>query len=165
MKSFGFVLIILLPSMVLSAQSVNEEGFFSLPDFELRDMNHNMFSSDSLEGKYLIIDFWASWCGPCHKKFPLLREIYDEYHEKGLEIVGISTDLMEDAWLADVKRLQLPWVQLLDRQGPESVAVSFFKVKSLPALFFIYPDGHIVIPGNDFNEIRGLLANEFPEKL
>ena len=157
-------MIILLQSMGLSAQSGNEEGFFSLPDFELRDMNHNLVSSDSFEGKYVIIDFWASWCGPCHKKFPLLREIYDEYHEKGLVIVGISTDLKEDAWLADIERLQLPWIQLLDRQGTESVAVGLFKVQSLPALFFVFPDGHVVIPGNGLNEIRGLLANALSGK-
>ena len=165
MKRFKFVLFFLLPAIGLLAQGRVDKVVENLPEFQLHDMNDNPFSSDLLKGKYVIIDFWASWCGPCHKKFPLLREIYDEYHEKGLEIVGISTDLKEDAWLADIKRLQLPWVQLLDRQGPESVAVSLFKVQSLPALFFVYPDGHIVIPGNYFNEIRGLLANEFPKNL
>nr|WP_277349416.1 TlpA disulfide reductase family protein [Pseudoflavitalea sp. G-6-1-2] len=95
----------------------------------------------SFRGKYVLIDFWASWCGPCVASFPKLKEVYEQYKNKGFEIVGVSTDKSEAAWQTAVKKYLNPWPQLHDTQN---IAGKFFAVKMLPTTYLIHPDGKIV---------------------
>ncbi|MEE4116668.1 MAG: TlpA disulfide reductase family protein [Marinilabiliaceae bacterium] len=134
------------------AQQSPTAGLDKMPGFKLHDSEGELFNSESIRGKYVLIDFWASWCGPCHKKFPELIELYTEFHIEGLEIVGISTDFKKEPWLADLEKLDLPWIQLIDMKGEESVAVTRFGVSAIPALFFIGPEGKIIArdPGCEF---------------
>lgn len=95
----------------------------------------------SFRGKYVLIDFWASWCGPCIASFPKLKEVYEQYKNKGFEIVGISTDKSESAWHTAVKKYLNPWPQLRDTQN---IANKYFAVKVLPTTYLIDPDGKII---------------------
>ena len=97
------------------------------------------FSTDSLKGKVVLVDFWATWCGPCMQELPRVKKIYADNHDKGLEIVGVSCDRSEDAlvkFLADNK--DMPWPQLFDKAQPGWHAIAKnFGVTGIPTMFLI----------------------------
>lgn len=96
------------------------------------------------KGSYVLIDFWASWCSPCLRELPNVVDCYEKYHAKGFEIVGISFDNKKDAWLAAVRRLNMPWPQLSDLKGWKSLGAVAFGVSSIPANILVDPQGRIV---------------------
>lgn len=88
--------------------------------------------------KYVIIDFWASWCGPCRKSIPALKEFYAKYAPKGVEIVGVSIDKREADWKKALEQEQLPWPNILDTEGVNS---SLFLVKAVPTMYVVDENG------------------------
>lgn len=112
-------------------------------DFTLNDPKNNPMKFSSLRGKYVLIDFWGSWCGPCHKAFPRLKELYSKYHGKGFEILGIATESNADAWANDIVNSQLPWLQMIDDET-KNISQKEFAVTSFPTTVLIGPDGKII---------------------
>lgn len=108
-------------------------------------------------GKYVLIDFWASWCAPCRKSMPALKAVYEKYKNKNFEIVGLSFDEDKTAWVNAIKQMNLSWIHLSDLKGWKSIAGSTYGVNSIPATLLIGPDGRIIA--------SGLHANELDEKL
>lgn len=109
------------------------------------------------KGNYVLIDFWASWCGPCRREMPALKAIYDKYKAKGFDIVGVSFDKDKAAWTGAIKALQLPWHHISDLRGWECAASQAYGISSIPATALIGPDGKIVA--------FGLRAEGLAEKL
>lgn len=134
-------------------------------NFKLKDTRGKTFELKSLlqDNKYVLIDFWATWCAPCIREFPYLKAAYDEFHSSGLEIVGISLDDNELKFLDFLKNNDLPWKQLLDKHGKE-VAVKDFNIQSIPANFLIDRDFKIVayqLRGRNLSDtLRKLLAKQ-----
>ena len=93
------------------------------------------------KGKYVLIDFWASWCRPCLEEMPNLKAAYAEYKSKGFEIVGISIDENLVDWHRAIDANKLNWIQLSDSQG---VAANLYKVPGIPCTFLVAPDGNVV---------------------
>lgn len=109
------------------------------PDFTLNDREGNPVPLESLRGQYVLLDFWASWCHPCRESMPHLKELYARYHEKGLEILGISTDSKSEDWLQAVREDATPWIHVLDSGVAEA-----YGVHSIPTFFLIDPEGIMV---------------------
>jgi peroxiredoxin len=113
------------------------------PSFKAEDLQGRAIRSDAYRGKYLLLDFWATWCGPCIGELPRLQAAYRTYHDAGLEIVGISLDESRDAVLDFVKARKIPWPQV-HNAGATSDLVQAFGVSSIPATYLIDPQGTIV---------------------
>ncbi len=93
---------------------------------------------------YVLLDFWASWCGPCRKEMPNIKENYQKYHKSGLEIIGISLDSNPDAWKSAIKALGLDWPQLSDLKGWKSEAALTYGIRAIPANVLLDKDGKII---------------------
>lgn len=99
------------------------------------------------KSKITVIDFWASWCGPCRQEMPFMVELYDKYKDKGLGIIGISLDEDSDAWKAATQQLNIPWVQMSDLKGWENVIAKHFCVNSIPHTIVVDQQGKILKRG------------------
>lgn len=112
------------------------------PEFKLKDINGKEVSLKDIckSHKYVLVDFWASWCNPCRKEMPNLKKIYADYSGKGLEIVGISTDRNEDDWSAAVEKNGLNWIQVMD----EGNIADLYKVSGIPSIFVVDSEGVII---------------------
>lgn len=114
------------------------------PLFSMADSDGEMINLTDFKGKYVLIDFWASWCGPCRKENPNVVSAYRKYHDKGFEILGVSLDTKKDAWLSAIKADDLTWNHVSDLKGWANAAAAVYGVKSVPASFLIGPDGKVV---------------------
>ncbi|MCM1094205.1 MAG: TlpA family protein disulfide reductase [Lachnospiraceae bacterium] len=113
------------------------------PDFTLKDINGGTFTLSSLRGKTVILDFWGSWCVPCLKSIPRLKEQYARYKDKGLEIVSVACSDTDEAWRAAVNRTGMNWVNLLNDSENNDIT-KVYGIGSFPTMFIISPDGVIV---------------------
>jgi len=95
-------------------------------------------------GSYVLIDFWASWCGPCMRELPNVLACYEKYHKKGFEIVGVSLDEDADAWKAAIKKHKMPWPQMSDLAGWNSKAVAVYSFSGIPHTVLLDPQGIII---------------------
>lgn len=94
--------------------------------------------------KYVLLDFWASWCGPCMGEVPHLKKTYDEFHKKGFEIYGVSFDKDREKWLAAVDQNKMNWVHVSEVNGFDNQAARDYAVQGIPSNFLIGSDGRIV---------------------
>lgn len=100
-------------------------------------------------GHYTLIDFWASWCGPCRQEMPGVKEVYEKYHAKGFDIIGVSFDQKRDAWVNAIKTVAggLPWQHISDLKGWACQAGEVYGVNSIPCTLLVGPDGRIMAEG------------------
>lgn len=116
------------------------------PEFTQKDVNGKPVKLSDFKGKYVLVDFWASWCAPCRRENPNVRDAYDKYKSKGFEILGVSLD-KEDAraaWLKAIADDKLTWTQVSDLKGWSNEAAVLYSVKAIPTNFLIDPQGKII---------------------
>ena len=96
------------------------------------------------KGKYVLVDFWASWCGPCRREMPALVETYAKYKNKGFEVIGVSFDSDADAWKNALKSMNMTWPQMSDLKGWGCEAAEVYGIVYIPQTLLIDPEGKII---------------------
>ena len=130
-------------------------------DLEEADTEGNMHKLSEYvgQGKWVLVDFWASWCSPCKAEMPNVRDAYKQYHDKGFEIVGLSFDSEKEPWERAIIEWQMPWIHLSDLKSWKTMAAEVYSVDSIPDNLLIDPEGIVVARG-----LRGeALANKLAE--
>lgn len=131
-------------------------------DMEVPDADGNMVALSSMvEGKYTLIDFWASWCGPCRQENPNLVAEYNAYKDQGFNIIGISLDQNKDPWLKAIEDDELTWGHVSDLQGWQSAPAGEYGVRSIPANFVVDENGIIVAKNLRGEELGEWLEEQF----
>ncbi|RXK51045.1 peroxiredoxin family protein [Aquirufa rosea] len=140
----------------LKGVSVGSEA----PEINLPSPTGETVALSSLRGKYVLIDFWASWCGPCRRENPNVIKTYARFKDKGFEIFGVSLDQDKNAWLKAIETDQLTWKHVSDLQYWNSVAAQAYQVSAIPMTFMLDREGKILAKG-----LRGASLDKFLEDL
>ena len=129
-------------------------------DFEMQTPDGKAVKLSDYAGKnkLVLVDFWASWCGPCRQEMPEVVEIYKEYKGKGLEIVGVSLDRDAEAWKKGIKDLKITWPQMSDLKYWECEGAQIYAVNSIPHTMLIDAEGTIVARGLRGEDLKAKIA-------
>ena len=129
------------------------------PDIAMKDADGNTHRLSDLRGKVVLVDFWASWCGPCRKENPNVVKIYNKYHDQGLEIYSVSLDKTRDAWLKAIKDDGLVWTHhVSDLSGWTSSGGKNYGIMSIPATVLIDREGKIIARNLRGAELENAIA-------
>lgn len=131
--------------------------------FKTPDGKQKKISDYIGKSKYLLLDFWASWCGPCMRDQPLIKEVYAKYKVKGLEVIGISFDSNDKLWKNAIQKIQPNWPQLCVLEGGESGMKQAYQFAGIPHLVLIDHEGRIVVcslPGQYLETLLSKLLKE-----
>ncbi|MCE2974524.1 MAG: AhpC/TSA family protein [Sediminibacterium sp.] len=132
------------------APSENSLDNTEAPDFTLPDPNGKMISLKSFRGKYVLVDFWASWCGPCRQENPTVVAAFNRFKDKNFTVLGVSLDDNKAKWLKAVQDDKLTWTHVSDLKQWESIVVPMYQIQGIPFNVLVDPNGKVIA-----SELRG----------
>jgi peroxiredoxin len=116
----------------------------AFPDFNETDIDGKPISVSAYKGKIVLVDFWATWCGPCVGELPNVLKTYEKYHGKGFEIVGVSLDNDKSKLTSFIKAKNMTWQQFFDGQGWKNKVAEKYTVQSIPATYLVDKEGKLI---------------------
>ena len=128
------------------------------PDFTLNSPEGQEITMYSVKGKVKIIDFWASWCGPCRLENPNMVSLYNDFKDRGLTIISVSLDQKKAAWLRAIKKDGLPWIHLSDLKGWDSEVVRQYGIDAVPYMFVLDVNNRILAKQLRGEKLRNLVG-------
>jgi len=158
MSRYFLIILVLLSSAPVNAQLKMGE---SVPEIELQSKADTIIKLSSLNGKVVLIDFWASWCGPCREGNPYIQKLYKKYKANGFEVFAVSLDVNKALWLKAIRQDRLTYTQVIDPTGWLSKIAEKYFVDALPTNFLLDKSGKIVainIEGKElFDKVKSLV--------
>ncbi len=159
-NSFLALMMILLCSTAVQAQLKIGE---TVPEIELMGKSDSAIKLSSLAGKVVLIDFWASWCGPCRAANPYVQKLYKKYKANGFEVFAVSLDVNKQLWLKAIRKDRLTYTQVIDSDGWLSKVAAQYYVDALPTNFLLDKTGKIVainIEGKElFDKVKSMVES------
>lgn len=141
MKKYGLIILILINSFVAYAQLKIGS---TVPEIVLPGKADSIIKLSSFNGKVVLIDFWASWCGPCRAANPYVQKLYRKYKANGFEVFAVSLDVNKPLWLKAIRKDKLTYTQVIDSDGWLSKVAEKYYVDALPTNFLLDRTGKIV---------------------
>ncbi len=147
-------------ALAVEAKTAEGQPFtdFTMPDPKGKDVSLSQFIK---KNKLTLVDFWASWCGPCRKAIPGVKALYEKYKKQGFGVVGVSFDSKKEAWVKAIKDLDLPWPQMSDLKGWDCAASDLYNIKAIPFTLLVTKDGTIVARNIDGEELLEQRIQEY----
>ncbi|MEN9571613.1 MAG: hypothetical protein RL172_2844 [Bacteroidota bacterium] len=137
-------IILLAVSVPLAAQLAPLQPGTMAPEITLPNSKDSLVNLSSFKGKVVLVDFWASWCGPCRLSNPYVVKLYKKFKANGFEVVGVSIDSKKKDWVKAIKQDGITYTQLNDAAGWESATAASYGVEAIPATFLLDKKGKIV---------------------
>ncbi|MEM1326028.1 MAG: TlpA disulfide reductase family protein [Bacteroidota bacterium] len=150
----------------IKAQIAGAQAFMigaEAPDFTQQTPEGEDLTLSELRGKVVLVDFWASWCGPCRRENPNVVKVYDKYKEQGFEILGVSLDKQKSRWLQAIEADKLTWKQVSDLKGWQNDVAKLYGVRSIPSTILLDTEGKIIARNLRGAALEAKLAEVFAE--
>jgi peroxiredoxin len=151
-------LFILITGSFLAAKAQPKPGELAY-DINLMSPKGDTISLSSMQGKVVLVDFWASWCGPCRLSNRHLTKLYSKYKDKGFEIFGVSLDENKKDWMKAIKQDRITWIQVIDNRGWEAQTAIDWNLYQIPTSYLINKDGIIVGVDLEKNDLEKALKD------
>lgn len=152
------VILFLLIATVTNSKAQIKIGD-AIPSIKLKSNTSNEVDITSFKGKYVLVDFWASWCAPCRLGNKKLVQLHNEVSSSKLEIIGISIDTDQNKWLKAIEKDKIKFTQLIDPKGFDANAALQFGVEELPSKYLFNPEGILIAKNPSEEEIMKLIKS------